>query len=91
VQQRLIFVSLALISQALGVLRPLFPVKARAANGVESSVKLPTAPNTKSPISETWFHRFRRKMMRQKIHGLLGLRDRPPSYMRQFQMRFGRY
>ena len=23
-------------------------------------------------------------MMRRKIHGLLGLRDRPPNYMRQF-------
>ena len=44
----------------------------------------PTAPNTKSPISKTWFHRFRRRMMRRKIHGLLGLRDRPPNYMRQF-------
>jgi hypothetical protein len=68
-----------------------FSCQGRAANGVESSVKLPTAPNTKSPISKTWFRRFRRKMMRRKIHGLLGLRDRPPNYMRQFRMRFGSY
>jgi len=27
-------------------------------------------------------------MMRRKIHGLLGLRDRPPNYMRQFRMSF---
>jgi hypothetical protein len=51
----------------------------RAADSVESSVKLPTAPNTKSPISETWFRRFRRRMVRRNIHGLLGLRDRPPK------------
>lgn len=56
-----------------------FSCQSRAADGVESSVKLPTAPNTKSPISETWFRRFRRRMMRRNIHGLLGLRDRPPQ------------
>ena len=41
-----------------------FSCQSRAANDVGSSVK-PTAPNTKSPISETWFRRSRRRMMRR--------------------------
>jgi hypothetical protein len=30
-------------------------------------------------------------MMRRKIHGLLGLRDRPPTTCASFGCRFGRY
>ena len=39
---------------------------------------------------ETWFRRFRRRMVRRNTV-LLGLRDRLPDYKRQIHIRFGRY
>ena len=45
----------------------------------------------KSPISGTWFRRFRRRINEGRFTVLLGLRDRLPNYTRPIQIRFWRY